>query len=125
MAILSLRPRAFRTRNRGRDAETDAARLETVRDAIAMALADARHERDGLQQRIDMHYARAASVFDSSGEYGERDERDEALIRSSEQNASNGLQRVAQLDAQIQKLTLLMAELDEANVPQSTDAGVA
>ena len=72
MAILSLRPGAFRTRNPGRDAETDQARMETVRNAILMALADARRERDGLKQRMSMYYAQAATMLDTSEEYGMR-----------------------------------------------------
>jgi len=112
MVLLSLRPRAFRSRNPGRDAETDAARFETIRNAIAMALDDARRERDGLQQRIDMHYAQAVSVLDSSDEYGARDAKDEAMIRSAEQGASNGRKRLAQLDAQIARLNRFMAEVD-------------
>ena len=124
MAILSLRPRAFRSRNPGRDAETDAVRLQTIRGAIAMALADARRERDGLQQRIDFYYARAATMLDSTGDYGARTEADEAAIRSAEQSAANGRQRVAQLDAQIEKFNRLMAALDSAS-PEGGNFGAA
>jgi hypothetical protein len=125
MVLLTLRPRAFRSRNPGRDAETDAARFETIRNAIAMALADARRERDGLQQRIDMHYAQAVSVFDSSDDYAARDPRDEAILRSAEQNAANGRRRVAQLDEQIERLTRLMAEVDGDLTPGAPPEVVA
>ena len=81
MALISLRPGAFRTRNPGRDAETDQARIETVRNAILMALADARRERDGLKQRMSMYYAQAASMLDTSEDYGTRAAADEAKIR--------------------------------------------
>ena len=55
MALLSLHPRAFRARNPGRDAETDEARLGTISNAISMALNDARRERDGLNQRMNLY----------------------------------------------------------------------
>ncbi|WEK05808.1 MAG: hypothetical protein P0Y65_06005 [Candidatus Devosia phytovorans] len=124
MSILSLRPRAFRSRNTGRDAETDAVRLETVHNALAMALSDARRERDGLQKRIDMYYAKAASILESSGEYGSRDREDEAMIGSAEQNAANGRRRIVQLNLQIDKFNKLIADLDGAALP-AADAGVA
>ncbi|PXA98348.1 hypothetical protein DMC47_09020 [Nostoc sp. 3335mG] len=125
MSILSLRPRAFRTRNPGRDAETDAVRLETVRSAIAMALADARREREGLQQRIDMYFARAAIVMDTSGDYGSRADADEAVIRSAEQSANHARRRVAQLDAQIERFATMVAELDGNEAAPARDSGVA
>jgi hypothetical protein len=112
MTILSLRPRAFRTRNTTRDAETDEARISTVRNAISMALGDARHERDGLGQRLELYYAKAAVVLDSSGEYGERDYADESTIGTAEQNAARARQRLAQLDTQILRLAELLDQLD-------------
>lgn len=112
MAILSLRPGAFRTRNPGRDAETDQARVETVRNAILMALADARREREGLTQRMGMYYAQAATMLDASEDYGTRAAADEAVIRSAEQSAASARRRVAGLDAQIEKFGALIAQLD-------------
>lgn len=112
MAVFSLRPRAFRTRNPGRDAETDQVRLETIRNAIAMALADARRERDGLQQRLDLYHAQAVTMIDTSGDYGARAAEDEGVIRSAEHNANTARRRLHQLDAQIGRFTGLMAELD-------------
>jgi len=127
MPILPLRPRAFRTRNPGRDAETDAVRLETIRNAILMAVADARREREGLQQRMDMYYARAATMLDVSAEYSSRPEADEAVIRSAEQSASHARRRLGELDAQIVRFNELLAELDgkAAQPGSSSDAGVA
>lgn len=126
MAILSLRPRAFRTRNPGRDAETDQARMETVRNAILMALADARRERDGLQQRMSMYYAQAATMLDTSAEYGERTSSDEAVIRTAEQSAANARRRTTALDEQIARFSALLGELDgSAGEVPSSDAGVA
>ena len=112
MAILSLRPGAFRTRNPGREAETDQARVETVRNAILMALADARREREGLTQRMGMYYAQAATMLDASEDYGTRAAADEAVIRSAEQSAASARRRVAGLDAQIEKFGALIAQLD-------------
>ena len=114
MAILSLRPGAFRTRNPGRDAETDQARTETVRNAILMALADARRERDGLKQRMSMYYAQAATMLDTSEDYGTRAAADEAVIRSAEQSASNARKRVSQLELPDQRQKLLHLQLDGA-----------
>lgn len=112
MSLISLRPRAFRTRNASRDADTDEARFGTVRNAISMALADAIRERDGLSQRLDFYYARAATLMDNSGEYGRRDQADEAAIGSAGQNASRARQRIADLDTQIVRLEGLLAQLD-------------
>ncbi|MBD8065217.1 hypothetical protein IC608_07010 [Devosia sp. PTR5] len=112
MSILSIRPKAFRSRNPGRDAETDAVRAETIRNAIIMALSDVRRERDGLVQRMEMHHARAASILDHSGDYGSRTREDETAIRSSESGAVNARRRLSELDAQIEKFGRLLAELD-------------
>ena len=111
MAILSLRPKAFRTRNPGRDAETDQIRLETVRNAITMALADARRERDGLQQRVELYHAQAATMLDNSAGYGRRSVVDEVEISSAEQNAATARARLVQLDAQIERFGTLLAGL--------------
>src|SRR5215217_7657657 len=111
MVLLSLRPRAFRARNPGRDAETDEARLGTISNAISMALADARRERDGLGQRMSLYYAQAATLLDNSADYGRRDRIDEAAIGSAENSAARARQRVAQLDAQIQRLEELLAQV--------------
>jgi hypothetical protein len=111
MVLLSLRPRAFRTRNSGRDAETDEARLGTISNAISMALADARRERDGLGQRMNMYYSQAAALMDNSAEYGKRDRVDEASIGSAENGAARARQRVVVLDAQIQKLEELLSQV--------------
>lgn len=111
MVLLSLRPRAFRTRNPGRDAETDEARLGTISNAISMALNDARRERDGLSQRMNLYYAQAASLMDNSPEYGKRERIDEAAIGSAENSAARARQRVAQLDNQIQRLEDVLAQV--------------
>lgn len=126
MSLFSLRPRAFRTRNSGRDAETDEARFGTIRNAIAMALADARRERDGLSQRLDFYYAQATTLMDNSGEYGQRDGADEAAIGTAGQNASRARQRIDHLDTQIGRLEVFLAQLDHAPAPQTVlNQGVA
>lgn len=126
MVLLSLRPRAFRARNPGRDAETDEARLGTISNAIAMALADARRERDGLGQRMSLYYAQAATLLDNSADYGRRDRVDEAAIGSAENSAARARQRVAQLDAQIQRLEELLSQVVPAFAPNAdSNEGVA
>lgn len=129
MTIFSLRPRAFRTRNPGRDEETDIARFETVRNAIAMALADAGRERDGLLQRMDAHFAQAASMLDDSVEYRHRASSEETAIRSAEQNAINARNRLRQLDAQMAKfnaiLEVLNTEAVSASAPAAPNSSVA
>jgi hypothetical protein len=112
MVLLSLRPRAFRTRNPGRDAETDEARLGTISNAISMALADARRERDGLGQRMNLYYAQAASLLDNSPDYGKRNRTDEAAIGSAENSAARARRRVAHLDVQIEKLEGLLTQVN-------------
>ena len=111
MVLLSLRPRAFRARNPGRDAETDEARLGTISNAISMALNDARRERDGLSPRMNLYYAQAATMLDNSVEYGKRDRIDEAAIGSAENSAARARQRVAQLDSQILRLEEVLAQV--------------
>lgn len=126
MSLLSLRPRAFRTRNPGRDAETDEARFGTVSNAISMALADARRERDGLGQRVNFYYAQASSLLDNSDEYGKRDRADENAIGSAEHNAKRARQRMAQLDEQILRLETLLEQVDRTMAPAvAPDQGVA
>lgn len=126
MSLLSLRPRAFRTRNPGRDAETDEARFGTVSNAISMALADARRERDGLGQRVNFYYAQASSLLDNSDEYGKRDRADENAIGSAEHNAKRARQRMTQLDEQILRLETLLEQVDRTMAPAvAQDQGVA
>ncbi|SEQ42045.1 hypothetical protein SAMN05428969_3018 [Devosia sp. YR412] len=126
MALLSLRPRAFRTRNPGRDAETDEARFGTISNAVSMALADARREREGLGQRLNFYYAQAVNLMDNSGDYGRREREDEKAIGSAESNASRARQRIAHLDIQIQRLEELLGQVDRTLAPKTMpDEGVA
>ena len=111
-SILSLRPRLFRTRDPARDANTDMERLMMVRRAIADAIADATNERQGLRQRVDMHYARATSLLDNSGEYGQRSDADERSIAEAETNAARATARIGQIDTQIAGLSDMLIELD-------------
>ena len=118
MSLLSLRPRAFRTRNPGRDVETDEARFGTILNATSMALADARRERGGLSQRLDFYCAQAASLMDNSGEYGQRDRAEEAAINTAENDASRARQRIAALDLQITRLEGFLTQLENGLAPQ-------
>lgn len=119
MKMFTMRPRAFRSRNPGRDAETDEARFGTISNAIAMALADARRERDGLGQRMNFYYAQAATLMDNSADYGKRDPLDERAIGSAEHNGSRARQRMAQLDTQIQRLEDLLGQVDRTLAPKA------
>lgn len=119
MKMFTMRPRAFRSRNPGRDAETDEARFGTISNAIAMALADARRERDGLGQRMNFYYAQAATLMDNSADYGKRDPLDEGAIGSAERNGSRARQRMAQLDTQIQRLEDLLGQVDRTLAPKA------
>lgn len=117
--MFTMRPRAFRSRNPSRDAETDEARFGTISNAIAMALADARRERDGLGQRMNFYYAQAATLMDNSADYGKREPLDERAIGSAEQNGSRARQRMAQLDTQIQRLEDLLGQVDRTLAPKA------
>lgn len=123
MSLLSLRPRAFRARNPGRDAETDEVRFSTISNAITMALADARRERDGLSQRMDLYYAQATTLLDNSPEYSRRDRIDEAAIGSAENSAARARQRLAQLDDQIRRLEDLLAQVGQGAAPTAVPSG--
>ncbi len=113
MSLFPARPRAFRTRNAGRDAETDEARFGTIRNAISMAVTDARRERDGLSQRLNFYYAQATTLMDNSAEYGKRERVDEAAIDTAGKNATGARQRIAHLDDQIARLEELLKQLDQ------------
>lgn len=122
MAILSLRPLGFKTRNPARDQQTDAERLGSVRAALVEAIDSARREGVGLQKRIDLHHAQAVSVMDSSGEYGERDSEDEAAVVNAEANAARAQARVVEVDQQIARLTALLDQFDAGTeLPERLD----
>ena len=126
MSLLSLRPRAFRTRNPGRDAETDEARFGTISNAISMALADARREREGLGQRVNFYHAQASSLLDNSDDYGKRERADENAIGSAEHNAKRARQRILHLDEQILRLEALLDQVDRNIAPAALpNQGVA
>lgn len=112
-SLFSLRPALFRTRNPARDAATDRDRLMPIRHALAGAIAEATRERQGLQQRVDVHYARATTLLDNSAEYGVRSDEDERSISDAEANAARATARIAQIDTQIAKLNDMLAALDE------------
>lgn len=114
MSIYSTRPRAFRTRNPGRDAETDEARFGTIRNAITMAKSDARRERDGLFQRLE-----------ACGAVPNLDHVATPAGGQSQQEAQ-AQRRLAQLDAQIRQLSEVETQLDRAFAGQPvTDQHIA
>jgi hypothetical protein len=108
----------FRTRDPRRDTATDVQRLEQVRDALVAALEAARRERDGLQQRVDLGYGRAASLLDEAGAYDSRPAAEEAEIVEAERHAGAALARVHGLKGQIALFERLLSELDEAMAQQ-------
>lgn len=112
-SLFSLRPKLFRTRDPARDANTDLDRMMTIRRAFADAIADATHERQGLQQRVDAHYAQATSLLDNSAAYGVRSDEDERSISEAEANAARATARIGQIDLQIAKLNDMLAYFDE------------
>jgi len=112
-SIFSLRPKLFRTRDPARDANTDLDRMMTIRRAFSDAIADAKRERQGLQQRVDVHYAQATSLLDNSAEYGVRSDEDERSISEAEANAARATARIGRIDAQIAKLNEMLAQFDE------------
>lgn len=124
MSLFPARPRAFRTRNACRDAETDEARFGTIRNAISMAMTDARREREGLSQRLNFYYAQATSLMDNSGDYGKRERVDEVTIDTAGKNATSARQRIAHLDAQIERLEELMRQLDQGRSSQTAQREV-
>ncbi|HTM77945.1 MAG TPA: hypothetical protein VL133_09990 [Devosia sp.] len=113
---LSLSPKLFRTRDPARDANNDGERLMPIHRAIADAIASASAEKQGLQRRVDLHYAQATSLLDTSGEYGERSAADEKSISDAEASAAKATARIGQIDGQIGKLNAMLVELDRIGV---------
>ncbi|HTN62529.1 MAG TPA: hypothetical protein VL147_13420 [Devosia sp.] len=111
-SMLSLGPKLFRTRDPARDANTDMERLMSVRRAIAEAIAGASAEKQGLQRRVDLHYAQATSLLDNSGAYGERSDADEKSIAAAEADAARATARIGQVDLQIAGLNAMLVDLD-------------
>jgi hypothetical protein len=108
----------FRTRDPQRDMATDRQRLQQVRDAVLAALAAVRHERDGLQRRVDLDYGRAALLLDEAGDYNSRPAAEEAEIAEAERHAGAALARVQELNGQIALFERLLGELDESMARQ-------
>ena len=104
----------FRTRDPQRDTATDMERLQHVRSALTLALAEARRERDGLQRRVDVDYGRAASLHDEAEDYEFRSTAEEAEIAEAERHAGAALARVQALAGQIALFERLLNELDES-----------
>jgi len=123
-SILSLASRSFRTRSPARDAQTDLDRLTSVRQSITTALEGATHERDGLQQRVDVYHARASSLLDNSAEFSERSEADEDAIKEAEASAAAADLRIRRISEQIEQLTEMLHRVDEI-IASTTSGGAA
>src|SRR5689334_4369504 len=102
-SILSFASRVFRTRDPARDTATDRDRLMTIRSSIVAAIDSAIRERDGLRRRVDNYFASASHILDQAG-FEERSAHDEAAVVEAERQGSAGLERIAAIDAQIERL---------------------
>jgi len=91
----------FRTRSPERDRETDAARLRRMQYVLDQTVSEMGRELAGLQRRIDDSMNRAVAVMDDSGDYTERDPKDEKLITDYESQVSAGQKRIAHLNRQL------------------------
>jgi hypothetical protein len=110
-SILSFVPRMFRTRDPSRDARTDLDRMLSVRAAIVAAIESATRERDGLQQRVDDHFASASHILDQQS-FEQRPATDEEAVREAERQGAAGLERIAAIEAQLDHLSRLLDQLD-------------
>ena len=110
-SILSFASRVFRTRDPARDAQTDRARLMSIRTAIAEAIESANRERDGLERRVDAYFASASHILDQ-GDFEQRSAEDEATIAEAERQGSAGLRRIAAIDAHLRRLQGLLTQVD-------------
>lgn len=106
-SILSLHRLGFRSRNPQRDRNTDITRLEKVRQSISAAIAEAQNEYGGLKQRLELNYARAASLVDA-GEWAARDTIVEAELLKTESHIASARARLASLEGEIERLDGLL-----------------
>lgn len=113
-----LRSGGFRTRAASRDAATDLERLEQLRATLLKAIAEARRERDGLQQRVDQYRSQAAFMLEETAEYSSRPAEEEAEIVEAERQAEIAMERVRGLDEQVGLIAHLLAELESSPVWQ-------
>lgn len=111
-SILSFASRVFRTRDPARDTATDRDRLMTVRSSIVAAIESATRERDGLKRRVDNYFASASHILDQA-DFEERSADDEAAVVEAERQGIAGLQRIAVIEAQIQRLDDMLAYFDD------------
>lgn len=109
--IQSLTSRRFRTRDPGRDAETDQQRLDAIRASITEAIDNATRERSGLKRRVDDYYAVVSQIVDNS-EYGQRSAKQEREASEAERQGRLGLTRIARLDAELDRYQQILAVVD-------------
>lgn len=103
----------FRSRSPERDAGSDLDRIRMVRSGLQAAIESARREKDGLQGRLDAYSIQVSSLLDEAPEYGERSAEEEAAIVEAERNIGAVRRRLAQLDAQLEKLLGTLSQYDD------------
>lgn len=84
----------------------------TVRSSIVAAIESATRERDGLKRRVDNYFASASHILDQA-DFEERSADDEAAVVEAERQGIAGLQRIAVIEAQIQRLDDMLAYFDD------------
>jgi hypothetical protein len=104
--------RDFRVRSAGRDVDTDRLRVNSVLDALDVALREAEQEQSGLSRRVEDVLARAAVTFgNGTDEYLERDSLDSHHQTLFSNEIANGQRRLAELATTIAHFKFLRAAL--------------
>ena len=104
--------RDFRVRSAGRDVDTDRLRVNSVLDALDVAMREAEQEQSGLSRRVEDVLARAAVTFgNGTDEYLERDPLDSHHQTLFSNEISNGQRRLTELAATISHFKFLKAAL--------------
>jgi hypothetical protein len=109
-------PSLFRVRFRSasRDMLSDERRLGWIRKSIQAAIDDAERERDGLQRRVKDAVDKAAFLFGSDLDSEARlDAKASADLRRAEKAITDGQNRLAALDKEVERLRNLKTRLYE------------
>jgi hypothetical protein len=100
----------FKARSAERDAETDRARIGSIRAAIEAALQAAESEQSGLGRRVDDVLARAAvTLGNGTDEYLEREALDNYHQDLFDAEISNGQRRLKELATEIAHFKFMKA----------------
>ncbi len=102
----------FRTRSKGRDADTDNEAIKSIASAIEAALNKAENERMGLKARIDDVLSRAAIVGGNDiDDYLTRTEDRSTMLSNSDAEIRRGEERLKALDQNIVHVKFLKTAL--------------